>query len=279
MTFWSDYSTNTVQDEDEDEEDDNTKNLQVAFFNMNNIVSLRQLHMDQIGRLVSIGVTITRTSDVKPELQVAKYTCDVCGFSPIQVLQQCSYTTPSKCRNSKCDNVTSFSLDSMNSSFMDWQKLKCQELSRDVPPGNMPRSIDILVRGEMVDRCRPGSNVILTGCLVCVPVKSSGAVGDVAKLENRQDSAAVANGGGVSGIKGMGVKELIYKTVFIANSIVNQEDDSEVELQDGVTVRDFSEEEMDVIRAMKRGGQIYSKVRIFILNHRDVLIFKTIIKL
>ena len=52
---------------------------------------------------------------------------------------------------------------------MDWQKLRVQEHSGDIPAGSMPRSIDVILRGEIVDMAKPGDRTIFTGNLVVVP--------------------------------------------------------------------------------------------------------------
>jgi len=53
--------------------------------------------------------------------------------------------------------------------FMDWQKVRVQEVSSDIPAGSMPRSIDIILRGDIVDTAKPGDRSIFTGTLVVVP--------------------------------------------------------------------------------------------------------------
>jgi len=240
--FWKDQN-----------ESESRSSLSVAMYNMPMVLKLRQLHMDQIGRLVSVGCTVTRTSDVRPELRLAVYRCDECGFSPLLVVQQYSYTQPSTCRNSKCKNTRHFTLEDGQCEFIDWQKFKCQELSADIPPGNMPRSIDVLVRNEMVERTRPGARVILTGSLVAIPVKSGkGGPGEVARLETIKSTEN--EGGGVSGFKGMGVQQLVYRTVFVASSVVSHNQEDEMDN------KDFTEDEMEIIRSMRRGGQLYTKM-------------------
>jgi DNA replication licensing factor MCM6 len=44
-----------------------------------------------------------------------------------------------------------------------------QEVSSDIPAGSMPRSIDIIMRGDIVDTAKPGDRSIFTGTLVVVP--------------------------------------------------------------------------------------------------------------
>jgi DNA replication licensing factor MCM6 len=53
--------------------------------------------------------------------------------------------------------------------MVDWQKLRLQEDSSDIPAGSMPRSIDVILRGEIVDLSKPGDKAIFTGKLVVVP--------------------------------------------------------------------------------------------------------------
>lgn len=53
--------------------------------------------------------------------------------------------------------------------FVDWQKIRVQEVSADIPAGSMPRSIDIIMRGDIVDSAKPGDRSIFTGTLVVVP--------------------------------------------------------------------------------------------------------------
>lgn len=53
--------------------------------------------------------------------------------------------------------------------FVDWQKVRVQEVSSDIPAGSMPRSIDVIMRGDIVDMAKPGDKSIFTGTLVVVP--------------------------------------------------------------------------------------------------------------
>lgn len=42
-------------------------------------------------------------------------------------------------------------------------------MSVDIPTGGMPRSIDVVLRNEIVDKAKPGDICIFTGSLVVVP--------------------------------------------------------------------------------------------------------------
>jgi len=109
--------------------------------------------------------------------------------------------------------------------MVDWQKVRVQEYSSDIPAGSMPRSLDIILRGEIVDVPKPGDKAVFTGKLVVVPdivqllkpgekVTSSNI--DTTRMK-RNDANSMD---GVSGLKKIGVKDLSYKMVFIASSVM-----------------------------------------------------------
>ena len=61
------------------------------------------------------------------------------------------------CKNS--DNRKDWVLDTTKSKFVDWQRLRVQENANEIPPGSLPRSIDIILRHEIVERAKPGGKV------------------------------------------------------------------------------------------------------------------------
>ena len=103
-----------------------------------------------------------------------------------------------------------------------------QEHSGDIPAGSMPRSIDIILRGEAVDLAKPGDRSMFTGTLVAVPdVVQLMKPGEVAQAFHSNSANLKRNDvrsqEGISGLKKLGVKDLGYKLVFIANSVHSQD--------------------------------------------------------
>jgi len=47
--------------------------------------------------------------------------------------------------------------------------VRIQEHSGDIPAGSMPRSLDVILRNEIVDQAKPGDRCIFTGTLIVVP--------------------------------------------------------------------------------------------------------------
>jgi len=60
-------------------------------------------------------------------------------------------------------------LDVRQSTFVDWQKIRIQKNSSEIPTGSIPWTMDVIVRGEMVDRAKAGEKCIFTGTLIVIP--------------------------------------------------------------------------------------------------------------
>ena len=192
----------------------------LAFYNTGNCRAIRQLHMEQIGHLIQIRGTVTRTSEVRPELLVGTFRCQECGFLSDQIPQQFHYTRPVMCRNPRCQqDGNKFQLETESSEFCDWQKLRVQETSDEIPPGSMPRTVDVYVRHEMVERCKAGDTVDIIGAWVVIPDGSALARAGEATRQ-RQRGPIGGGGGGVRGLKKLGVRELTYRTALLASAIL-----------------------------------------------------------
>jgi DNA replication licensing factor MCM6 len=191
----------------------------LAFYNLPLVSRLRQLRTSHIGKLLSISGTVTRTSEIRPELSSGTFICEACRAPCNNIEQTFKYTEPSQCPNSTCGNRVGWRLDIAKSTFVDWQKIKLQESSHEIPTGSMPRTMDIIVRGEMVDRAKAGEKCIFTGALIVVPDVSQLGLPGVRPEANRDTGAfrgGDIGGGGVSGLKSLGVRDLTYRLAFLA---------------------------------------------------------------
>ncbi|KAK5076623.1 MCM DNA helicase complex subunit mcm6 [Lithohypha guttulata] len=191
----------------------------LAFYNLPLVTRIRQLRTDAIGKLVSISGTVTRTSEVRPELSSGTFVCLACNTTVPNVEQTFRYTEPTICPNMTCNNKVGWRLDLTNSTFVDWQKCRIQENSSEIPTGSMPRTMDVILRGEQVERTKPGEKCIFTGTLIVVPDVAQLGVPGVrpeASKDNRSFRGAEEGGAGVSGLKALGVRDLTYRMAFMA---------------------------------------------------------------
>ncbi|KAK3669556.1 MCM DNA helicase complex subunit mcm6 [Recurvomyces mirabilis] len=194
----------------------------IAFYNLPLVSRVRQLRTEQIGKLVSMSGTVTRTSEVRPELHLATFVCEICNAVIPDVEQIFKYSEPTQCPNQTCGNRMAWRLDIRQSTFIDWQKVRIQENSSEIPTGSMPRTMDVILRGEMVDRAKAGEKCIFTGTLIVVPDVSQFRVPGT-RVQAIRDSQAPrggdAGGTGVSGLKALGVRDLTYRMAFLSTMV------------------------------------------------------------
>ncbi|KAG9535958.1 MCM-domain-containing protein, partial [Aureobasidium melanogenum] len=103
----------------------------LAFYNLPLVSRVRQLRTSQIGSLLSISGTVTRTSEVRPELSLATFVCEICNTLVPNVEQIFRYSEPTQCPNLTCGNRQAWRLDIRQSTFVDWQKVRIQENSSE----------------------------------------------------------------------------------------------------------------------------------------------------
>ncbi|PNW85268.1 hypothetical protein CHLRE_03g178650v5 [Chlamydomonas reinhardtii] len=177
---------------------------------------MRDLRTSKLGQLTAFAGTVTRTSEVRPELLYGAFKCMECNTIVRGVPQQFKYSPPIMCSNPSCGNKSHWSLVREQSVFCDWQRLKVQEAVEEVPAGSLPRTMDVIMRHEAVETAKAGDKMVFTGQLVVVPdVGSLAAPGE--KVHLKESSRGRDGGDGVSGMgKGAGGRELTYRVMFLA---------------------------------------------------------------
>lgn len=78
-----------------------TREFSIAFYNLPLTSGIRDMRMDKVGQLMSISGTVTRTSEVRPELISGTFVCDNCRTVIRDVEQQFKYTEVRPARHSE----------------------------------------------------------------------------------------------------------------------------------------------------------------------------------
>ncbi|ATY65848.1 DNA replication licensing factor mcm6 [Cordyceps militaris] len=283
----SDSQSNTTHRLNEHQQTD--KLFSVAFYNLPLVSRVRSLRAANIGQLLSISGTVTRTSEVRPELSLATFFCQACRAIVQNVEQTFRYTEPTQCPNVTCQNRVAWQLDIRRSTFVDWQKVRIQENSAEIPTGSMPRTMDVILRGEIVDRAKAGEKCIFTGTLIVVPDVSQLGLPGLKPSAVRDDRNAPrgseAGGAGISGLKSLGVRDLTYRLAFLACMVSadttsagrsaaagaadaiaaitqNKDPDDEQSVEDAqaTVLASMNPSEIEDLRAMVHGDHIYSRL-------------------
>ncbi|KAI9033970.1 MCM2/3/5 family-domain-containing protein [Phycomyces nitens] len=239
------------------------REFSVAFYGVPDLARVRQLRTDKIGQLISVSGTVTRTTEVRPELTYASFTCNECNKVMNDVEQQFRYTEPAMCQGSQCFNRQHWTLNVEQSKFVDWQKIRIQENANEIPTGSMPRSMDVIVRNEMVERAKAGDKCIFTGTLIVVPdvaaFRTPGTSVETQRDNNTRSKEGLANEG-VTGLKALGVRDLTYRMAFLACMVqpatTSKVSSSNLQGDDGgeetglQVLEDYTPEEVDQIKNM-----------------------------
>ncbi|KAJ7774098.1 MCM2/3/5 family-domain-containing protein [Mycena olivaceomarginata] len=253
-----------------------SRDFNVAFYHLPLVSGIRNLRTEKIGTLLSISGTVTRTSEVRPELLFGSFICEICGGLVDEIEQQFKYTEPSLCPNLTCGNRTAWKLQIDTSRFTDWQKVRIQENPSEIPTGSMPRSLDVILRSELVERAKAGDKCVFTGTFIVVPDVSQLGLpgGNAARLQRESNKSGGATtggiGGGVTGLKSLGVRDLQYKTAFLACMVTDSDNrrgstnirgEEDVGGDSGQAFLDaLSAPEFDELKAMIDGDAIYDRL-------------------
>ncbi|KAG9238501.1 MCM2/3/5 family-domain-containing protein [Amylocarpus encephaloides] len=215
-------ASNAASASQSDFQGDKTTNQQtdklftLAFYNLPLVTRVRHLRTANIGQLLSISGTVTRTSEVRPELSLATFICEACNSVVPNIEQTFRYSEPTQCPNEGCGNRQMWRLDIRQSTFVDWQKVRVQENSSEIPTGSMPRTLDVILRGEIVERAKAGEKCIFTGALIVVPDVSQLGLPGVRPMAVRDTQNRNGDVNGVTGLKALGVRDLTYRLAFLA---------------------------------------------------------------
>jgi len=190
------------------------KDFYLSLTEVDNSHKVREMNTIKIGTLVRIMGQVVRTHPVHPELVMGTFTCLDCQTVVEGVEQQFKYTQPSICRNPVCNNRSRFLLDINKSRFVDFQKVRIQEVQAELPRGCIPRAVEIILRAEAVESASAGDRCDFTGTLIVVPdVGAMNLPGAQSESENRHKGEQAE---GVRGLKSLGVRDLHYRMAFLA---------------------------------------------------------------
>ncbi|KAF8272960.1 ATP dependent DNA helicase [Lactarius quietus] len=154
-------------------------------------VSPRTLKASHLGHMISLEGIVTRCSLVRPKMLKSVHYCpDSKRFHSREYRDATSSTSnlppTSSVTPQTDDEGNPLQIEYGLSTFRDHQRISIQEMPERAPAGQLPRSTDVILDDDLVDKCKPGDRIQLVGVYRSV-------------------------GGGATGT---------FKTLIIANNIV-----------------------------------------------------------
>ncbi|KAJ2535389.1 DNA replication licensing factor MCM7, partial [Coemansia sp. RSA 1933] len=134
--------------------------------------AVREVGASQIGHLVTVRGIVTRVSDVRPSMVVAAYLCDACGSEVFQEVKTRQFTPLTQCQSARCvENRSKGKLhrQTRGSRFLRFQEVKLQEMTDQVPMGDIPRTLTIHCYEGAVRKLNPGDVAHITGAFLPQP--------------------------------------------------------------------------------------------------------------
>jgi replicative DNA helicase Mcm len=139
-------------------------NVTVRFRGLPETTPLRILGSKHIGKLVMLEGIVVRASPARPMVMEAAFKCKWCGAMSHVTQSGLFLTAPLACSAPECRRKSSFEFIQEESTFIDSQDVRIQEKPEDLPPGQLPRWLDIkLLERDLVDMARPGDHVSVVG--------------------------------------------------------------------------------------------------------------------
>ena len=137
-----------------------SNNIKVRIGNYTVQKGLREINAEAINKLIGVSGMVVRTSEVKPLAKKVGYRCLSCGEINEAQLKSLVLKKPLKCKQCLEKELE---MDPDTSIFIDFQMVRLQELPEDLPAGHLPHYLEVTVIGDLVDQCRPGDRILLTG--------------------------------------------------------------------------------------------------------------------
>nr|WP_211206232.1 minichromosome maintenance protein MCM [Fervidicoccus fontis] len=152
------------------------KEFFARIINLPESVPIRSIKSDYINKLIMIDGILVRVTPIKEKMFKAKFRHNI---------EECNQTfywppageeikdviePPQVCPI--CGKPGNLRLIYEESQFIDYQRTVVQERPEEIPPGQIPRSIEVVLTRDLVDQARPGDRVSIVGILRVVPSQS-----------------------------------------------------------------------------------------------------------
>ena len=139
-------------------------NVTVRFCGLPEATPLRILGSKHIGKFVMLEGIVVRASPARPMVMEGAFKCKWCGAMSHVTQSGPFLTAPLACSAPECRRKSSFDFIQEESTFIDTQDVRIQERPEDLPPGQLPRWLDIkLLERDLVDAARPGDHIAVVG--------------------------------------------------------------------------------------------------------------------
>ncbi|CDO70223.1 hypothetical protein BN946_scf184942.g23 [Trametes cinnabarina] len=165
-------------------------------------VSPRHLRATHLGKMISLEGIVTRCSLVRPKMMKSVHYCPDTGMFHAREYRDATTSTSNLPPTSSVTPQTDdeghpLQMEYGYSEFRDNQRISIQEMPERAPAGQLPRSTDVILEGDLVDKCKPGDRIQLVGVYRSVGGGANGAFKSLI-LANNINLLSSKIGGGIA---------------------------------------------------------------------------------
>ncbi|XVF19292.1 hypothetical protein REPUB_Repub11eG0097700 [Reevesia pubescens] len=143
-----------------------------------------------------------------------------------------------------------------------------QETSKEIPAGSLPRSLDVILRHEIVELARAGDTVIFIGTVVVISdILALASPGERAECCQKasQRKASTTGHEGVRGLRSLCIRDLSYRLAFIANSVQVSDSRKDADMRNRKKAgeeedQQFTSDELKEIQRMRDTPDFFNKI-------------------
>jgi DNA replication licensing factor MCM3 len=142
--------------------------------------SPRTLKSAHLGKMISLEGIITRCSLVRPKMLKSVHYCPETKLFHSREYRDATTSTSnlpptSSVTPQQDDDGHDLQTEFGHCLFRDHQRISIQEMPERAPAGQLPRSTDIILDDDLVDKCKPGDRIQLVGVYRSVGGGANGA--------------------------------------------------------------------------------------------------------
>ncbi|KAK4770835.1 hypothetical protein SAY87_031367 [Trapa incisa] len=192
-------------------------------------VTPRELLSEYIGSMVCVEGIVTKCSLVRPKVVKSVHYCPTTEKFTTREYRDITSNMglptgsvyPTRDENGNL-LVTEYGF----CQYKDHQALSMQEMPENSAPGQLPRTVDVIVEDDLVDSCKPGDRVAIVGLYKAISGKSKGSVNGVFRtvliannvsLLNKEANAPNYTAEDVKNIKAIAAREDVFD--LLGNSL------------------------------------------------------------
>ncbi|KAI0932617.1 MCM DNA helicase complex subunit [Taiwanofungus camphoratus] len=189
---------------DHDKHEVEGKSYRIAFSGSfgDHHVSPRTLRAAQLGKMISLEGIVTRCSLVRPKMLKSIHYCPETHLFHAREYRDATTSTSNLPPTSSVtpqtdDEGHALQTEYGHCTFRDHQRISIQEMPERAPAGQLPRSTDVILDDDLVDKCKPGDRIQLVGVYRSVGGGAGGAFKSLI-LANNINLLSSKTGGGIA---------------------------------------------------------------------------------